>query len=168
MYCPKCSQQQASEQARFCSRCGFRMDAVAELLAADGVLEQNESGPRWKKISLRKAGLRLWALMMVFMIGITPLMLATGNKPDVMVTFALTAGIFFAGIFWMLYFRLFEREELPPRKTKQPREAVAPRKAALSPMPQTVTAGAASQRVNTADMLQPPSVTESTTNLLES
>jgi hypothetical protein len=37
MYCPKCSQEQASADLRFCSKCGFRLEAVSELLAEDGV-----------------------------------------------------------------------------------------------------------------------------------
>ena len=37
MFCPKCSQEQLSADLRFCSRCGFRLEAVGELLATDGV-----------------------------------------------------------------------------------------------------------------------------------
>jgi ribosomal protein L37E len=40
MYCPKCSQQQVSEEVRFCSRCGFSLSAVRELIAG------SESAPR--------------------------------------------------------------------------------------------------------------------------
>jgi uncharacterized membrane protein YvbJ len=36
MYCPKCSQQQISDEMRFCSRCGFPLGAVKELIANDG------------------------------------------------------------------------------------------------------------------------------------
>jgi hypothetical protein len=35
MYCPKCSQQIASEELRFCSRCGFKLDIVKACLTAD-------------------------------------------------------------------------------------------------------------------------------------
>src|SRR5687767_3436013 len=35
MFCPKCSQQQASDEARFCSRCGFQLGVVKAALAAD-------------------------------------------------------------------------------------------------------------------------------------
>lgn len=38
MYCPKCGQQQISEQTRFCSRCGFLMAAVTDLIANEGYL----------------------------------------------------------------------------------------------------------------------------------
>ena len=38
MFCPKCSQQQASDDVRFCSRCGFQMHVVAHLLETNGAL----------------------------------------------------------------------------------------------------------------------------------
>ena len=34
MYCPRCSQQQVSEETKFCSRCGLPLGLVSELLAA--------------------------------------------------------------------------------------------------------------------------------------
>ena len=33
MFCPKCSQEQVSDETRFCSRCGFPLNAVKALLA---------------------------------------------------------------------------------------------------------------------------------------
>ena len=40
MFCPKCSQEQVSADLRFCSRCGFRLEAVGELLVNNGVSVQ--------------------------------------------------------------------------------------------------------------------------------
>ena len=37
MYCPKCGQQQVSDNTRFCSRCGLPIDVLAEWLAGGGV-----------------------------------------------------------------------------------------------------------------------------------
>ena len=37
MYCAKCSQLQGSDNARFCSRCGFALYGVKELIANNGV-----------------------------------------------------------------------------------------------------------------------------------
>ncbi len=31
MFCPQCSQEQISEDTRFCSRCGFLMTGVSQL-----------------------------------------------------------------------------------------------------------------------------------------
>ena len=38
MYCPQCGQQQVSIDLRFCSRCGFQLGGVTELLASGGEL----------------------------------------------------------------------------------------------------------------------------------
>ncbi|MGD9628197.1 MAG: zinc ribbon domain-containing protein [Pyrinomonadaceae bacterium] len=40
MHCPRCGQQQVSDQTKFCSRCGFQLALVGELLANDGTLPQ--------------------------------------------------------------------------------------------------------------------------------
>lgn len=40
MHCPRCGQEQASAETRFCSRCGFQLDLVSELLVHGGVLPQ--------------------------------------------------------------------------------------------------------------------------------
>lgn len=37
MFCPKCSREQSSSDLRFCPRCGFRLEAVGELMANGGV-----------------------------------------------------------------------------------------------------------------------------------
>src|SRR4028118_1579561 len=38
MYCPKCGQSQVSADVRFCSRCGFPLVVVGDLLVTGGVL----------------------------------------------------------------------------------------------------------------------------------
>src|SRR5205814_6304510 len=38
MFCPRCGQQQASEEVRFCSRCGLRLDELAEFVEGGGRL----------------------------------------------------------------------------------------------------------------------------------
>jgi hypothetical protein len=40
MYCPRCGQQQLSDQTKFCSRCGFQLGIVCELLINGGFLPQ--------------------------------------------------------------------------------------------------------------------------------
>src|SRR5918997_1257714 len=44
MYCPKCGQSQVSAEVRFCSRCGFPLVVVGDLLATGGVLPARVSG----------------------------------------------------------------------------------------------------------------------------
>ena len=40
MYCPRCGQQQISSETKFCSRCGFQMGLIPELLANNGMFPQ--------------------------------------------------------------------------------------------------------------------------------
>ena len=40
MHCPRCGQLQISDQTKFCSRCGFQLALVGELLENDGSLPQ--------------------------------------------------------------------------------------------------------------------------------
>ena len=54
MFCPNCGQQQATEQMRFCSRCGFPLGLVSEILANGGFLPQL-AGLNDKKGCLRGA-----------------------------------------------------------------------------------------------------------------
>lgn len=43
MHCPKCGQQQVSEETRFCSRCGFLLTGVAQVVNQDGLLPASGS-----------------------------------------------------------------------------------------------------------------------------
>lgn len=36
MHCPKCGQQQISEETRFCSRCGFALTGIAQIVRNEG------------------------------------------------------------------------------------------------------------------------------------
>ena len=36
MFCPKCGGEQASDEMRFCSRCGMPLGGVADLLSNEG------------------------------------------------------------------------------------------------------------------------------------
>ena len=38
MYCPNCGQQQASNEMRFCSRCGLALSGLADWLAGDRIV----------------------------------------------------------------------------------------------------------------------------------
>ena len=40
MHCPRCGQQQISNETKFCSACGFQLAIVSELLVNGGVLPQ--------------------------------------------------------------------------------------------------------------------------------
>lgn len=72
MHCPRCGQQQISEDIKFCSRCGFPLGLVSEILAHGGVLPQladlQNKGKNWLT---RNFGLKislLWFLLICFIL----------------------------------------------------------------------------------------------------
>jgi hypothetical protein len=54
MFCPKCSEAQVSEDVRFCKRCGFRLEAVQDLIASEAVSKSRADSllPKQKDISI--------------------------------------------------------------------------------------------------------------------
>jgi hypothetical protein len=66
MFCPKCSQQQSSEEARFCSRCGLQLGVVKALLAADDSADDGARGGAAPDRSLRTRDVSVGAALMFF------------------------------------------------------------------------------------------------------
>ncbi len=57
MHCPKCGQQQFSEDSRFCSRCGFLLTAIAPILQNNGEMPgmvRVDGGESPKKRGIKK------------------------------------------------------------------------------------------------------------------
>lgn len=69
MHCPRCGQQQASEEIRFCSRCGFPLGLVSEILSNGGFLPQLADLHRTKSIWTKKNGVMFsifWLVLCLF------------------------------------------------------------------------------------------------------
>ncbi len=56
MHCPRCGQQQISNETKFCSRCGFQLALVAELLNHGGFLPELEAVQKKKPFLNKKTG----------------------------------------------------------------------------------------------------------------
>lgn len=56
MHCPKCGQQQVSDQTRFCSRCGFLLTGIAHVVSNDGILPVQSSPGYFAAGSPRRRG----------------------------------------------------------------------------------------------------------------
>ena len=71
MHCPRCGQQQASDYVKFCSRCGFLLELIPEILANGGSLPQlAELEKGNKKLLTRRNGVKLavmWTIVMWFL-----------------------------------------------------------------------------------------------------
>src|SRR6187402_1646964 len=67
MHCPRCGQQQISDQTKFCSRCGFQLGIVSELLENGGFLPQlAELNKSKTPFFSRKNGVLFSALWFIF------------------------------------------------------------------------------------------------------
>jgi hypothetical protein len=148
MFCSKCGQEQASESVRFCSRCGFKLNAVEEGLAR-----------------------RLITMAMYLVITICAMMgwgsITSGPgymQVRVIITIiaAITFYLLFAGDLAHIFNKLFS-QSIEQKKQIAP----ASQKTALPPAHSIPVASLGSRRVNTAEMVQPLSVTEQTTVLLD-
>lgn len=98
MYCPRCSQEQASSEVKFCSRCGFLLTAISEVTANDGLIPQVYAPKKDKKPLTRFLNLRSFLIaLQIFSLLLIPLAAIT-DAPEEIVTmlFGFTAGVFFS------------------------------------------------------------------------
>lgn len=182
MHCPQCGQQQTSSEMRFCSRCGFPLGGVSELLAQGGVLRATGGEElREQAISPRRRGVKQGVVMMLFGTVIVPVLGILNSYQDqttlLEVLVAISAVIFFAGgLMRILYAMLFESSALGIKSDDSANApAVTPAQlnasahvSALPPAQQGIpVSNFTPRRMNTAELRQPASVTENTTRLLD-
>lgn len=163
MYCPKCSQQQVAEAARFCSRCGFPLDAVVELIANDGLPAPRAAAPPEVAPPLRRKGIREGAKVGLAGLVLMPIGYALCFVFHSPIPFVITLTVFLMGLAQMLYFRVFGDVETPVPRRVSFLDAPPARDFALP----SVAAAQLPPRVNTAEMAPPSSVAEQTTTLLD-
>lgn len=66
MHCPRCGQQQVSEEIKFCSRCGFPLGLVSEILAHGGFLPQLADLHKTKSKFTKKHGVMFSVFWFIF------------------------------------------------------------------------------------------------------
>src|SRR5262245_37809704 len=112
MYCPQCGQQQAPGTVRFCSRCGFPLDGVMQLLGTGGALPIYRDPQTPQEMSPRKRGVRQGGILLLSGAIVCPILgvfsgYVNGAFPEILL--ALAAIIcFIGGPLRMLYAALFE------------------------------------------------------------
>jgi hypothetical protein len=178
MFCPQCGQQQASGIIRFCSRCGFPLDGVIQLLGSGGMIPVYRTPDEPVPISPRRKGVKQGGMLLLSGAVIVPLlgvMASFSNSGFLEILTAFAAIIcFIGGPLRMLYAGVFEEPAPKPVLSYAPPPMAAPRPQfaphaqhqALPPPPARPTGGWR-PRPNTAELAGPPSVTENTTRLLE-
>lgn len=178
MFCPRCSQEQISEETKFCSRCGFPLGLISEIIAHGGFLPQLAETKKNKKRLTRKNGLYFslfW--FMIFTMILTPFWAIVGVEE--LAAICAIAGTIVGLIFVIASFAFLKKEPkisntfnqdlydyqaqnlygspqttaLPPQQNQPAQNYVSPAGSWKAP--------------DTGEMVQPPSVTDVTTKLLK-
>ena len=177
MYCPKCSQQQVSDEVRFCSRCGFSLSAVRELVASSALVERGVEAQA-EQLSRGQRGVRKGAWMMLASLALTLVVGLLARIDDDFAVFLLLPVLCFVVGFGLVLYGVFlaeKRARLVKGAASQPHGVpVMPgqiggtaHRPELSPPRAAPVWSFTAQRAETAEMVQPPSVAEGTTRLLD-
>ncbi|HEY1404852.1 MAG TPA: zinc ribbon domain-containing protein [Pyrinomonadaceae bacterium] len=181
MYCPKCGQSQVSADVRFCSRCGFPLVVVGDLLATGGVLPVHlpgQEGMGARPISPRRRGVKQGAGFLLASMLLFPFFAimheALGFPLEFMVLGAIGVMVSILRIIYAVFF-----EEAAPRAPQFPASPpqlyTPPIASRLHAATQESLPAAHGVPVNdyrqpqahTAEIMHPPSVTDHTTRLLD-
>ncbi len=168
MFCPKCGQQ-SSDEVRFCPRCGLQLAGLAAYVTADGHAPAAAPVQSAPVLTARRRGMRRGAKIMFICAVLLPaaVLLAAEEDAPGPLLLVLTGGL--AGLLWMVYSWLFNDNTVPVAdRAARKRELAAARERPALGAPQFTPAPLFNpQRTNTAEIYQPPSVTENTTKLLD-
>ena len=175
MYCPQCGQLQISETVRFCSRCGFLLEGVNLVLGSGGQIPSRFMQPPVNApLSPRSKGVRQGAMLMLSTLLVVPILaIITVNlfEPIATLVVPLAAMFCFVGGLLRILYALLMEDAVPqydnaPKANYAPAQMESPGRNAALP-PASVNATANWRRPQTAEIYQPPSVTENTTRLLD-
>jgi hypothetical protein len=174
MYCPKCGQERTSEATSFCSRCGYLLTGTAELLHTGGSLP----GRTHRGGMTRRQGVKqgLFIFLLTFLVApIVGLFVTFGLRMEPWPVGLVVALFGVGGVLRIIHALMFgERDDrsvsdLPPADL-DPGYVPAPETATLPRLsvgvPDYLSPETRPGRLDTSD-LEPRSVTEGTTKLLE-
>lgn len=180
MYCPRCGQEQVNEDTRFCSRCGFLMEGMIEVVSNGGLPQEVLDKKHPEAMSPRRRGLKQGGLLFLSGGVIVPILgvltaMMNGEGYVVGIAAILT---FLAGILRMIYALVFQsgvptlenesivdtyKKDLLGKTASENEKALPPQQ--TEPIPDSYQAPNAGNWRATED-LQPTSVTEETTRTL--
>lgn len=175
MHCPKCGQLQVTDDTRFCSRCGLLLTGVAQVVAQGGVLAAADPGLPKGAVTPRNRGLKqgLFIFLLAFLVVpiLTIISVALNIEPYAVVLSAvlLTVG----GMLRAAYALMFE-SNVPVLGASSSADSAnlisgAHGAGALPPHQTDLYSSPAGNWRDTNDLVdrRPPSVTDSTTKLLQ-
>jgi len=176
MHCPSCGQKQIAEETKFCSRCGFSLALVSEILANGGVLPQLIRSKKDKKKRLTRRNGLIFSLFwfMFFGLLLAAIFAIAGVEELAAISGAIgTMGglIFLIASFVLLKpapenqnSALSNLSEADIQNLSGTNQTALP---AQQSTPVSAYAPPAGNWRDTNDLAQPSSVTEQTTKLLE-
>lgn len=170
MFCPRCGREQAADDVRFCSRCGFQLHVVAQLLDTNGALPGFETEENIRPSLYRRATSSAGAKVMFVSIVIFIFVIFLAAAADAPELLFFPFFLFIIGAAMLAYKLIFG--EKPPTQTEvftayQKTLYAAGAPATLPPATSTPVNAYEKPKRNTAEFVPPPSVTEPTTKLLE-
>lgn len=177
MHCPRCGQLQVSDQTKFCSRCGFQLGLVSELLENSGYLPQLAELQKGKStIFTRKNGVIFTVLWLIFWMMMVPAFFAalgTNRLPGALAAFGFFSSVMLLVTSLALLKRSPKAYELAAHHAPKSASLYGNPAAGALPPQQSQPASAymppeGSWRVpDTGDLTRPGTVTEGTTKLLK-
>ena len=180
MHCPRCGQQQISDQTKFCSRCGFQLGLVSELLNNGGFLPQLAELQNAKtSLFSRRNGVIFSILWFIFWVMMMPAFFGIAGEDEAAGVSAVF-GIFTTMMLMVISFAFLKRAPksyaLPSSQipvANMPASLYGNTQAGALPPQQAQPASTymppeGSWRApDTGDLVRPGSVTEGTTKLLK-
>lgn len=177
MYCPRCGQQQISEETKFCSRCGFPLGLVSEVVAHGGFLPQLADLHKSKKKLTKRNGVVFSIFWFMFFVLILCPFFGIVNV-DELAGISAIVGVF-GGLMWLIAALVFLKSEpknfpyaaneLPNAQIRNLHEAnqrnLPPQQS--QPAQSYVPPGNSWKAPETGELAHPRSVTEGTTKLLK-
>lgn len=178
MHCPRCGQQQSSEETKFCSRCGFPLGLISEVLSHGGFLPQLADLHKSKSWWTKKHGVIFsvfWFMFFLFIL--TPFWGILGV--DKFAGMSAIIGIF-GGLMWLIAALVFLKSskgnqfvpmnQMPNNQphslygANQSQYALPPQQSIPASNYAPPTPGSWRE---TNDLVQPSSVTDETTRMLK-
>ena len=170
MHCPQCGQQFSGE-VRFCKSCGFSLNSIRELLAPTDSSPKLEKETHKKRLSRSRMG--MYRGVIILSMGIVLLSFSDFKNK----LFPLELVILICGLMRIVYAMIVQEDRQRKKKQVHLPPDIAPittnhlGAATLNtalPIPQTVPVSVfRARRMDTAEMVHSPSVTEHTTKLLD-
>ena|SRR5262249_38186625 len=158
MHCPQCGQQQVSDDVRFCSRCGFHLGVVSELLSSNGILQRVET----KSAIFRNKKALVGAKLMFGGGAMVPFAILASVLFDSPGPFIFPFIFFTIGLIQVLYVLLFARSASQEFSNKT--VTYHPPTEMATSIPERAKLATSSA---TSEIVAPSSVTEHTTKLLD-